>query len=268
MGTYAVIDMPSEREVYETYRALREIERKISDYMEDSEISQINRSAGIGPVRVSPITYRLLKRALALSELTGGHFDITIGSYTINYKRKGILKEEEARKLVDYRKLVLEKGRAFLLHKGMAIDTGGIGKGFALSEIRRSAGSPRGFASIGGDMVVWGHKRTLAVRTPFEARPFVEGINKADLCLSTSGNYHQRHIEQEDEELVQVTVAYEDCTTADALATALFSMSRKERRDLLKKVPTLGVLEVYRDHSFWMNREFADRFEVLFLKSP
>lgn len=150
----------------------------------------------------------------------------------------------------------------------MAIDTGGIGKGFALAEVKRSVDSEWGFISIGGDMILWGHRRMLAVRTPFEARPFIEGVSKGSFCLSTSGNYHQKHIEQKDQDLMQITVAHTDCTIADALATALFTMGNEERKAILKKLPFLGILEVYRDHSFWMNRRFTDYFELLFLRSP
>ena len=268
MGTYGVIEMPSDREVYEVYRTLREIEKKISDHLENSDISRINNNAGVKPVKVSTLTYRLLQEALLISELTDGRFDITIGSYTINHKRKKKIDEDRAKRLINYRELELREGLAFLRRRNMAVDTGGIGKGFALSEVRKSVQSPWGFISIGGDMTLWGHSRVLAVRTPFEPRPFIEGVNKGDLCLSTSGNYHKRHIKQKDQSLMQITVVHRDCTIADALATALFTMNREERRAILKKLPSLGILEVYRDHSFWMNRRFADYFEVLFLRSP
>ena len=268
MGTYGVVEMPSEREVYEVYRILRDIEKRISDHMQNSDISRINRSAGTEPIKVSTVTYRLLKKALFISELTDGHFDITVGSYTINHKRNKKIAKDEAKRLINYRELELKEGLAFLRRRNMAVDTGGIGKGFALDEARRAVNSRWGFISIGGDMTLWGHSRALAVRTPFEPRPFIEGVNGGDLCLSTSGNYHKRHIEQEDSDLVQITVVHRDCTIADALATALFTMNRKERKAILKKLPSLGILEVYRDRSFWMNGRFADYFELLFLRSP
>jgi FAD:protein FMN transferase len=49
-----------------------------SRFLPDSDLSRCNRSAGSGPVRVHPLTWHAIRRAVHLAELTGGLFDPTI----------------------------------------------------------------------------------------------------------------------------------------------------------------------------------------------
>ncbi len=266
MGTYAVIDLPTEEEVYRAYRILREVERKISSYIPDSDISRLNRNAGIKSVKVSPLTAEMLRTSIYVSERTFGFFDITIGALTINAKRKGLLSEEEARKLVSFKDLQVSGNRAFLRRKGMAVDPGGIGKGYALDVLRRNLRAKRGFVGIAGDMSLWGEKRTLAIKDPLRGGSLLQLVNRKDLCISTSGNYIKEHIEKSDRNLYQITVIHEVCALADAYATALFSMPEDMRRRFYKENPDVGALELYRDGSIYMNGAFREFFSVLLLK--
>ena len=250
MGTYAVIDLPAEEEVYRTYRYMREIERKLSSYREDSEISLINRKAGVEPVPVSPETLEVLKKAVHIYRLTRGSFDITRN----DAGRAGAVQD-----------LKIEGNRVFLKRRGVSLDLGGIGKGYAVEMAYRNTSAEWGFLGIAGDMKVWGHRRVLGVKDPLRGGIFLLMVNARDLCLSTSGNYHRRHIKVKDPRLVQLTVVFEDCTFADALATALFSMDREQRRRFLSENPGVGVLEVYRDGSFYVNGSFLTYFtSILF----
>ena len=56
------------------------LESALSRYRGFSDIARVNAGAAVGPVRVSPGTFRLLERARSLSELTDGAFDITVGT--------------------------------------------------------------------------------------------------------------------------------------------------------------------------------------------
>ncbi len=250
MGTYAVIDLPAEEEVYRAYRYMREIERKLSSYREDSEISLINRKAGVEPVPVSPETLEVLKEAVRIYRLTRGSFDIT---------------RNDAGRAGAVRDLKIEGNRVFLKRRGVSLDLGGIGKGYAVEMAYRNTSAEWGFLGIAGDMKVWGHRRILGVKDPLRGGIFLLMVNARDLCLSTSGNYHRRHIRVKDPQLVQLTVVFEDCTFADAFATALFSMDREQRRRFLSENPDVGVLEIYRDGSFYVNGSFLTYFtSILF----
>jgi len=56
------------------------IDHLMSTYREDSEISEINRDAAARPVRAGNELFDLIRRALDISVLTGGAFDITFDS--------------------------------------------------------------------------------------------------------------------------------------------------------------------------------------------
>ncbi len=265
MGTYAVIELPEEKEVYRAYRTLKEIEILLSDYLDGSDISRINRMAGTRQVEVSDITIEAIRKAIEVSEITGGVFDVTVGSLTINHNRLGKITQERAMELVDYRKVLLSGNRIFLKEKGMALDLGGIGKGFALDVVRRKIGTRWGFVSVGGDMVFWGRERVIGIRDPESGggRAILYLSGGKDLCISTSGNYHRKHITKRDPDLLQVTVIHPKCYLADSLATALFSMTLKERRHTVRKVRGIAVVEVYRDRSIWMTPSVFKYFSLV-----
>ncbi len=262
MGTYAIIDLPSEK-AYQAYRFMKELEEKLSDYIEDSEVSKINKKAGVEPVEVSADTLEVIKKSLWLSEFTKGAFDITVGAITIRARRLREISEDEAKNLVNYKKVRVEGSRVFLEEKGMAIDLGGIGKGFAIQKAYEFIKTDKGFIAIAGDLRVWGHKRLLAVYNPINGKILAQGYNKKDLCLSTSGNYRREHIIGKGDKLLQITVAYEDCILADGLSTALFAMDDKKRWDFIEKHPQFGYLLLFSDGSVYVNKTFLEFFESL-----
>jgi len=267
MGTYAIIYLPSEK-AYQTYKFMKGLEGKLSDYIQDSEVSKINQKAGVEPVEVSADTLEVIKKSLWLSELTEGAFDITVGAITIRARRLREISEDQARNLVNYKKVRVEGSSVFLEERGMAIELGGIGKGFAIQKAYEFIKTDKGFIAIAGDLRVWGHKRLLGVYNPINSKILAQGYNKKDLCLSTSGNYRREHIIGKGSKLLQITVAYEDCTLADGLSTALFAMDDKKRWDFIEKHPQFGYLLLFSDGSVYVNKTFLEFFESLeFLES-
>src|ERR1700710_1018163 len=53
------------------------VEKLLSAFSEDSQINEINRNAGVKPIKVNAEIFRLVGRSLKISELTYGTFDIT-----------------------------------------------------------------------------------------------------------------------------------------------------------------------------------------------
>ena len=263
MGTYAVVEFEKEEDAYRAYRIMREVEEKLSHYLDDSEISLLNGSQG-KRVRLSPLTLRALKIAIEASERTYGRFSPLTEKKVIECLKKEAPECGEKRRLPTD---LLEVGKDWARLGGeAAVDLGGIGKGFALEEVYRRLKSDKGFVSIAGDMKVWGHSRLLAVKDPLRGSVLAEMVNAKDVCLSTSGNYVREHIEEKDKDLVQVTVAHTDCSFADAFATALFSMDKEERRRFLKKNPQVGVLELYKNGSIFINRAFREFFFPILIR--
>ena len=59
---------------------VRRIEKLLTTFSDDSQTNEINRNAGIRPVKVDREVFNLINRSLKISELTQGAFDITYGS--------------------------------------------------------------------------------------------------------------------------------------------------------------------------------------------
>ena len=115
----------------------------LSDYKPDSELSRIAGIAVGGPVQVSRDLFTVLEAAQELAAATAGAFDITQGPVIRLWREArrsrqvpdaDALREAAAR--TGYQKLHLDRDRcaARLDQPGMALDVGGIAKGYAASE--------------------------------------------------------------------------------------------------------------------------------------
>lgn len=268
MGTYAIIDLESEEKIYETYRYLKHIEELLSDYKEDSEITLINKMAGIKPVKVSPITFEIIKKSLEICKLTKGAFDITVGSITINHRRLKLIDKNKAKNLVNCNDVVLDNKEqtVFLKKKYMAIDLGGIGKGFAIQKAYEKIKADKGFIAIAGDLKVWGQRRKIGIYNPINKSIIAVGTNNKDLCLSTSGNYFQNHIIGKKTDILQVSVVYDECSFTDAIDTGIFAMGEKDRKVFLKNAE-FGYLIIYQDGRVEFNKKLLEYFEDLTFQS-
>ena len=116
------------------------IEKLISSWDKNSQTSLINLNAGIKPVKVDKELFDLIARALKISDLSQGAFDISYASLDkIWYFDKEMLempsKEDIIKSVskVGYHNIILnkEKQTVFLKIKGMKIGFGAIGKGYA-----------------------------------------------------------------------------------------------------------------------------------------
>jgi thiamine biosynthesis lipoprotein len=185
LGTLCRIELFGQTELYgRLFSRLSEIERMMSANLADSEVSRINRAAGIAPVPISPELFTVLERALYFAEASGGAFDPTVGPLVSlwgiggdNPKVPGKEEIEAALALVNWKELELSGGSgqamAFLKRRGMALDLGAIAKGFAADElvkILREAGTKSAIIDLGGNIYVYG--------TRPRTRSFLSGAGK------------------------------------------------------------------------------------------
>ncbi len=231
--TITVVSNSKDRAENAINTAFSEIERleKLSNFFSsESEVSRINKNAGISGVRISPDILDMLNKAITVSEKTEGAFDVTIGPVISLYDfHKKIKPEESAVKknlsLVDYKYLIVnrDKSTAFLKKKGMLIDLGGISKGYAADkavETLKRNGINSGLVSIAGDIKAFGLKPDgklwrIGIRNPRiplnppipplprgGKRGLKEGkwgfsddimatIDLSDMAISTSGDYER-----------------------------------------------------------------------------
>jgi thiamine biosynthesis lipoprotein len=142
--------------------ALAEIDRlhrQLSRYDRASDISWINAHAAEAPVVVEPRLFDLLDRCQQLSIATDGAFDITVGALmqawqvtqqdaAIGGARPDAATWDAARQAVGVEHLRLDPARRTVsfARRGMAIDLGAAGKGYAIDaaiEVLRAHGVAR-----------------------------------------------------------------------------------------------------------------------------
>jgi thiamine biosynthesis lipoprotein len=122
--------LTAEQHIDSVITEVTRIENLISDWRSYTEISQVNQQAGIQPVRVSPEVFALTERAIHLSKITKGAFDISFAAMDRIWKFDGSMTQmpspESIKKSVEkvgYQNIVLDKKNStiFLKKKGMKI---------------------------------------------------------------------------------------------------------------------------------------------------
>jgi FAD:protein FMN transferase len=181
----------------------------LTSFHKDSELAEINRSAGSGPVSANKELLGIIAQALDAAKQTNGAFDPTIGAVTRLWGFSGAegprlpAAEEitEVIKKVDYSKVVIDEnaGTINLPEKGMALDLGGIGKGYALNrayKILVDKDVKSALINMGGDILAIGEKDpdrpwTIGVEDPRDRRNLVAKIKAKDRMIFTSGDYER-----------------------------------------------------------------------------
>lgn len=139
------------------FAAIARVERLMSAHRPDSELSRLNRTAHRRAVRVDRWTYAVLTAAARLSQASGGLFDCTVGAALA---RHGFLPRRLERACAAAQSdVLLLPGQRIRFRRPLALDLGGIAKGFAVDkavEALRAAGVRAGAVNAGGDLRVFG----------------------------------------------------------------------------------------------------------------
>lgn len=226
---------------------LNDMDDRLSVFKQDSEISQINRSAGLVFTPVSANTFALLRRAKELGAQTHGAFDITTKPLT---DAAGGLPSGR----VNYRDLLLDKKHSAvkLRRKGQSLHLGGIAKGYAVdlvSDILTSHGITEAIINLGGTVRFLGPPRTTGIRDPFAPERIAASFETAGEAIVTSGLYERgSHIydpftgKPAQTDLVSATAVGTDGAAADAAATACIVLGARRSAALLTSMGLEGLL--------------------------
>jgi thiamine biosynthesis lipoprotein ApbE len=258
--------------VDEAFAAMAEVDRLMSNYRDDSEVSAVNRGAAAAPIRVSEPLFSVLSAAETIARRSGGAFDITVGPlmklWGFYQKQPHVPSRAELaaiRPLVDYRRMHLDaRARTVRFDRaGMEIDLGGIAKGFAVElaagVIRRRKLS--GFVDAGGNQYFIGtpagHSTwRVGIEDPDRRGALLGTLALREGAMATSGSYHNffevdgrkyGHILDPrtlapSETSLSVTVVSPDATMADALTKAVFLLGPSAGRALAESFPQTAVL--------------------------
>ena len=264
MGTFVEVISPDERAAGIVFDEVKRIEKLLSKYDPESEISRFNRT---GHLKASADTYDILKISREFWRETHGAFDITVGplldiwGFTKkDYRQPSEAQILETMKKVGTDKLVFDDAQQAVTAgvPGMKLDLGAIAKGYALDRAAqklRSAGITSCLINAGGQVLALGHKSlqpwVIGIRDP-GGKPAKRHVMLTDQSASTSADYEQYftfgrkrygHIFDPktgypvQSDIRSVTVIASSATTADALSTSLYALDKDARDALIKKHP-------------------------------
>lgn len=271
------------------------LEGLLSCFIYGSEISRLNRSAGIKCERLSGDTYEVLSRAVEFSRYCQGLFDVTIGPLVTLWRnsRDTCKPPEDSRikqvlPLVDYTGLLLDpcKKTAKLQRIGQSIDLGGIGKGYAgdkFLEVFKKYGVSSAFTNIGGNVAALGTKPDgspwrVGIRHPRQENSLIGLVSVADKAVVTSGDYQRYFIGSNGKRyhhildtstgypaesgLVSVTIVADNSMAADALSTILFIAGMDKGIELLKSFPGTEAVLIDMNLQVYVTRGIKDCFQA------
>jgi thiamine biosynthesis lipoprotein len=282
MGTVVEITLMGESEetaqkaAFQALQEIKRIEYLMSLWIESSDVNRINRSAGNDGVKVSPETIEVLRRAQEISKLSEGAFDPTVAPLVQLWKKareRGTPpKMEEVKEtlsLVNFKNLKTHHGGKVSLgkkgKKGMAIDLGGIAKGYAVDrafKLLKGLGYGNLVVNAGGDLRVGGSKPqgpwSIGIQHPRDPEKIMARISLSDTAVATSGDYEKFFIHQGKryhhilnpktgfpaEGYQSVTVLHKEGIMADALATAIFVLGPEKGFSLCQRLEGVDCLIV------------------------
>lgn len=267
MGTIfrVVVDssdsLTAQNATQKTFVRLDELNLTLSDYREDSEVNTLCRTAGSRQyIKVSTDLWNMLQESVKAAKLSDGNFDVTIGPLTQLWRRMKRQKQlptpaqiSEAKTKIGIEKILFNtKNQSVMLEaKGMRLDFGGIGKGFAEDEmmkILKQNGIKAALIEAGGNIVVsnppkdspqgWEiiinnekyFLKNCGVSTSGDAYQFVEidGKKYAHILDPKTGiGFSEPH---------QISIIAKDGTTSDWISTALYLMPQEKGKKLAKKL--------------------------------
>ncbi|WP_374504727.1 FAD:protein FMN transferase [Flavobacterium sp.] len=254
---------------------VKRIENQISDWIPTTQISLVNKNAGIQAVKVDSEVFDLVERAIKISEITEGAFDITYASMDKIWKFDGSMtsmpSEEMIKKSVakiGYKNIVLDKPNQtiFLKLAGMKLGLGGIGQGYIADKVKDvllANGCKSGIVNVSGDINAWGRQSnnkqwTVGIINPMNKNKVFATFPLENSAVETSGSYEKfvvfngirySHIIDPRtgypaQGVVSVSVFAKQTEIADALATGIFVLGVEVGLDLVNQLKGIECIIV------------------------
>lgn len=255
------------------------IEKLISSWDVNSQTSEINRNSGIKPVVVDEELFQLIKRAIKISKLTNGAFDISYASMDKVWRFDGSMtqmpSEEAIKKSVEkvgYQNIILNEinHSVFLKLEGMKIGFGAIGKGYAADKAKallRKKGVNSGIINASGDLNAWGKQPDgknwmVAIINPLNKNKVFSWLPVNNSAVVTSGNY-EKYVEFDgvlyshiidprtgypSTGVLSATIFTANAELADALATSIFVMGVDVGLDFVNQLKNVECIIVDKDN--------------------
>ncbi len=307
MGTFAEVSIYSNDEktagmaIEESLDEMERMDRIMSNYKKDSELSRLNKKAAKSPVPCNGELLDVIEQSQYYSELSGGAFDITVSPVVALwgfFREKGhVPPDKEIEKVlpaVSYKNIVVNKSNdtkkpAAISFKNTQtqIDLGAIGKGYAVDkalEIIRKYGISNGCINLGGNIYVLGtppgkNAWKIGVQHPRNSGEILGYLELKNEATATSGDY-ERFFEFNGKRYshiinpqtgrpvsgtIATTIVAPTGTEVDALSTSVFVLGHEKGMELIKKIPNAEAMIAYEEKdgkiAIDMTQGFKDKFK-------
>lgn len=236
---------------------LERINRLMSTYLKDSDLSRFNSDNSTDWVSVDLETANVVKRAIEIHDTIDASFDIRVASaverwnFGPNKKAFELPTDEDIAQLDRLRdngeiQVRLDPPAIKKSVPALKIDLSAIAKGYAVDQVVRTIsdlGHEHSMVEVGGEVYALGYRDAklepwrIGIERPSKGKRSIQAkVRLHNQALATSGNYRNyfthagRHYSHTidpttsrpvEHFLASATVVADDCMTADALATAV-----------------------------------------------
>jgi FAD:protein FMN transferase len=288
-----IYESPEGKDLHEEIKLkLKGYNKTFSTFDSTSIISKVNRNL---PVELNEIFLKCFKRAMEISEITDGAFDITAGPMVNAWgfgpearQKMTENKIDSLKQITGYHKVKLRDGVIVKDNPNMKLDMSAIAKGYTsdlIAEFLSSKGCENYLVEIGGEVVAKGKNErgrtwTIGISKPdesvfFAANEIQAKVKMAHHALATSGNYRNFYVEEGKKyahtinpktgypvqhSLLSTTVLTDNCMDADAFATAFMVLGLEESIRIAAHFSGLKVYFIYADEGGMNQVYMSDNF--------
>lgn len=264
---------------------LKKVNRQMSHYLPDSELSRFNQAPAIEPFKISPEFARVTRLALDLNRRSHGAFDPTLGPVINLWGFGETTTQRQTPPAGQLRAALQQTGCRHLqatardeLVKdipGLHLNLSAIAKGFGVDEmarVLRRHSLSNFYVSISGEVFAAGHNARgtnwqVGISAPIsdwrEGDPLVSVLSLSGRAVSTSGDYQKFFFDAAGRRLCHifdartghpvqhnlgsVSVVAENCTLADGLSTTLFVLGAEEGMKFIEGFSNAAALFIVRE---------------------
>lgn len=280
--------------IQDSFDLLSSLEDTLSLHVEGSDIYNLKQNAGVRPVAVSDLTYRVLEDSLYFSEKTCGLFDVTIGPlidlWAIDppdghYPSAAEL--DAVLPLIDYHRIeFLGNNQIELRDKGMVANLGAIAKGTIADELKAfliENGVKSALINLGGNVLAVGSKPdgssfVIGIQDPDKGRgEYLLSLEINDEAVVSSGDY-ERYFEYEgkkyhhilnpktgfpaDTNIKQVTIVTQNSQMADGLSTSVLLLGVQDGIRLVESLDGVEAILMTKDNYIYFTEGLRGKYQA------
>ena len=260
------------------------LNKQMSTWDDESEISKFNSWESLEPFKVSENFLYVVDNAINISIKTSGVFDITIFDLMALWgfgprPESGFPIQKDIDRVLDftgYEKIRLGSSSIIKSNKKTKIDLNAIAKGYGVDIVfnfLKNKGFDNFFVEIGGEVRFAGNNKnnklwSTGIEDPIKVNEqqntLCAVLNLTNRAIATSGNY-KNFVDNDGvilghtinpitgypikTDVLSVTVLSKQCMIADAWATALMAMDFETGLDIINSDPNLDAVWVVRDNN-------------------